>query len=269
MSPAPADETRRLLPQHARLIDRAVERFSSEPGLLALVVGGSVAHGLARPDSDVDFMLVLEDAEAARRPAPMFADVDLADYDGGYADVKVVARSFIDEVAERGSEPARWAFQDAFAAWSRDESVAAAMARAAAYPEGERAEKLHDFVGHAVISTWYLGEAERRADPYLAQYASSHVVLYAGRAVLAQNRMLFPFHKWFLHELERAPEKPPEMLEGVRRLLGAPTTDAATLLVARVKELTGVDPTIGESAASFMRRTEWAWRDGPAPFGES
>lgn len=214
-------------------------------------------------------MFVLEDDAAARRPAPTFADLELADYDGGYADVKIVARSFVDEVAERGSEPARWAFQDAFAAWSCDDGVEEAMAAAATYPEDERERKLHDFSGHAVIAAWYLGEAARRDDPYLTHYASSHVSLYVGRAVLAHNRMLFPFHKWFLTELERAPAKPPGLVGDIRGLLATPTAERAKAIVAAVQDLTGIRPTIGESAASFMRRTEWAWRDGPAPFAES
>jgi hypothetical protein len=228
-----------------------------------------VAHGLARPDSDVDLMLVLEDAEAERRPAPAFADASLADYEGGYADVKVVARSFLDEVAERGSEPARWAFRDTFAAWSCDGGIDAALAAAAAYPEAEREQKLRDFVGHAAIAAWYLGEAEKRGERYLTLYASTRLVLYGGRAVLAWNRRLFPFHKWFLHELGQCAERPDGLDELVAELLEAPTTAAAERLVAAVQGFTGLHPTLGESAASFVRRTEWSWREGGAPFDES
>lgn len=233
------------------------------------MVGGSVAHGLARPDSDVDFIFVLDDDEIERRQAVTFADQAVADYEGGYADVKLVTPSFIEEVAERGSEPARWAFRDAFTVWSRDGSIDVGLAAAAAYPEAEREQKLHDFVAHAAIAAWYLGEAQKRDDLYLTQYASTHLVLYAGRSILAHNRMLFPFHKWFMAELERAPERPAGLLELCHELLRAPTTAAAGQLVTDVQDFTAIHPTIGESAASFMRRTEWGWRAGGAPFSES
>jgi hypothetical protein len=183
--------------------------------------------------------------------------------------VKLVAYSFLAEVAESGSEPARWAFQDAFAVWSRDDAIDGALAAAAAYPAAERDQKLRDFVAHAAIAGWYLGEAQKREDPYLTQYATSHLVLYAGRAVLAHNRMLFPFHKWFLHEVERAPERPERLLDQVYELLRSPTSAAASQLVADVQDFTGIHPTMGENAASFMRRTEWSWRAGGAPFEES
>lgn len=233
------------------------------------MVGGSVAHGLARPDSDVDFFFVVDDAEIERRPALTFADRAVADYEGGYADVKLVTPGFMEEVAERGSEPARWAFRDAFAVWSRDDTIDASLAAAAEYPEAEREEKLRDFVAHAAIAAWYLGEAQKREDPYLTQYASSRLVLYAGRAVLAHNRMLFPFHKWFMSELARAPERPERMLDLAHELLHAPAVPVAAQLVSDVQDFTGIHLTIGESAASFVRRTEWSWRAGGAPFDES
>lgn len=245
-----------------------MERFSSEPGMLAVLVGGSVAHGLARPDSDVDFMLVLDDEAAARMPETFF-DASAADYDGGYADFKAFGRGFLDEVAERGSEPARWAFEDAIVAWSGDDGVEGAVRAAAAYPETEREQKLRDLVGHAGIAAWYVGEAERRGEPYLTQWSSVQTVLYAGRVVLAHNRCLFPFHKWFLHALEAVPERPPALMADVHELLAAPRRETATRLVEGVQELTGLRPPIGESALSFARRTELAWRTGSAPFAES
>jgi Nucleotidyltransferase domain len=237
--------------------------------VLAVVVGGSVAHGLARPDSDVDLMLVLEDGELERRPALTFGDADVADYDGGYADVKLVARSFLDEVAERGSEPARWAFEDAFVVWSCDDGIEAALAAACAYPEAGVEQRLLDFVSHAAIAAWYVGEGVKRGDPYLTQYAAWHAVLYAGRAVLAHNRRLFPFHKWFMHALERAPERPARLLDDAYALLRAPDLETAKRVAADVQDFTGLHPTISESAASFMRRTEWSWRAGGAPFEDS
>jgi hypothetical protein len=183
--------------------------------------------------------------------------------------VKIVGRSFLDDVADHGSEPARWAFEGAFTAWSCDDTVAPALTAAARYPEHEREVKLRDFISHATIAAWYLDEAARRVDPYLTAYASSRLVLYAGRAVLAVNRLLFPFHKWFLHEVERASEKPPGFLDDVRALLREPTSELAWRIVAGVQELTGLHPTLGESAASFVRRTEWSWRAGGAPLDES
>ncbi|MGA9762789.1 MAG: nucleotidyltransferase domain-containing protein [Gaiellaceae bacterium] len=263
---------RELLPQHERLIARACERFSSEPELLGLIVGGSVAHGLATPSSDLDVMLVFSDAAAAERleqgELAIFDDT-LADYEDGYLDGKVIGLGFIDEVAARGSEPARWAFQDAFVAFSRVEGLEARIAAAAAYPEQEREEKLRDFASHAMLMEWFMREADKRHDRYLAVFAGSRLALYAGRTVLALNRMLYPYHKWFLHELERAPRKPAGLLAQIDALLAAPGIDAAAELAGSVVAFAQLDLTMQEAVWRFMRRSEWNWRFGPPPLEDA
>jgi predicted nucleotidyltransferase len=261
---------RELFPQHERLIARATERFRADPATLAVIVGGSVAHGVARPDSDVDLMLLVPDEELERRgEALTFADDELADYEGGYVDVKLVSPGFLAEVAERGSEPARWAFTDAFPVWSQVPELDGMLDAASAYPEHERDEKLAQFVKHLVLAAWFLREAAKRADPYLTTYAASKVTLYAGRAVLAYNRLLFPFHKWFMHELRRAPEQPAELLPLIETLLREPRHEDAQRLVETVQQFTGLQPTIRECADAFLLRTEWSWRGGLAPLDES
>ncbi len=263
---------RDLLSQHERLIARACELFSPDPELLGLVVGGSVAHGLATPSSDLDVMLVFSEAEAAARiergQLTIFDDT-LADYEGGYLDGKVMSLSFIDEVAESGSEPARWAFEDAFVAFSRVEGLEARIAAAAAYPEAEREEKLRDFVSHVMLMEWFMREAEKRRDRYLATFAGSRLALYAGRAVLALNRMLYPYHKWFLHELERAPSKPDDLLAQIDALLVTPSNETAGALSATVTTFANLDLTMPEAVSRFMRRSEWNWRGGCPPLEDA
>jgi len=263
---------RTLLPQHERLIARACERFSPDPDLLALVVGGSVAHGLASPESDLDLMLVYSDAAAAARheqgELAIFDDT-LADYEGGYLDAKVISPAFIDEVARHGSEPARWAFEDAFVAFSRVEGMEERIAAAAAYPEQEREEKLRDFVAHVMLMEWFMCEAERRSDRYLASFAGSRLALYAGRTVLALNRLLYPHHKWFLWQLERAPSKPDGLLEQIDAVLATPTSETASELASNVTAFSALDLPMSEAVSRFIRRSEWNWRDGDPPLEDA
>jgi hypothetical protein len=261
-----------LMPQHERLIAAACEQFAAEPALLGLIVGGSVAHGLALPGSDLDVMLVLEEEEAAaraQRDELTICDETLADYEGGYLDGKFITRGFISEVAERGSEPARWAFEDAFVAFSRVDGLQAQVQAAAAYPEHEREQKLRDFVGHVMMMEWFMREAESRDDRYLAGFAATRLVLYAGRTVLTQNRMLYPYHKWFLRQLERAPEKPEGLLARVDAVLATPTLQTAVQLAQCVCGFAALEMTMQEATARFTRRSEWNWRNGPAPLDDA
>lgn len=217
-------------------------------------------------------MLVLTDAEAAARveqgQLTVFDDT-LADYEGSYLDGKVITLTFIEEVAEYGSEPARWAFEDEFVAFSRVEGLEARIAAAAAYPEKEREEKLRDFVSHVMLMEWFMREAEKRRDRYLASFAGSRVALYAGRVVLALNRILYPYHKWFLYQLERAPSKPDGLLAQIDALLATPSIDTAGELAGSVTTFANLDLTMREAVTRFMRRTEWNWRNGRPPLEDA
>ena len=217
-------------------------------------------------------MLVFTDAEAEtrlERGELMIFDDTLADYEGGYVDGKVTTLAFIDEVAERGSEPARWAFEDAFVAFSRVSGLEARIAAAAAYPEREREEKLRDFVSHVMLMEWFMAEAEKRHDRYLATFAGSRLALYAGRTVLAANRLLYPYHKWFLYRLERAPAKPDGLLARIDALLAKPTSETAHELAKSVTAFAALDIPMTEAVARFTRRSEWNWRDTRPPLEDA
>ena len=58
-----------MRPHHQHAVDLLSAHFQADPDCIALVIGGSVAHGLEREDSDVDFMLVMTDEAYARAAA--------------------------------------------------------------------------------------------------------------------------------------------------------------------------------------------------------
>ena len=112
--------SRQIAGQHQRAIDRLAEAYKDDNRFVALIIGGSVAKGYARPDSDVDFMIVATDGEFARRDAAndLFINRrDLCDYDGGFVDGKVIDLAYLRDVAGFGNEPSRAAFQGAFTAF--------------------------------------------------------------------------------------------------------------------------------------------------------
>ena len=71
---------------HQRAIDRLADAYRGDPEFLGLIIGGSVAKGFARDDSDVDFMIVATDESFERRLADRDLFInrrDLTDYEGG------------------------------------------------------------------------------------------------------------------------------------------------------------------------------------------
>jgi hypothetical protein len=120
-----------------------------------------------------------------------------------------------------------------------------------------------------MLMEWFMGEADKRSDRYLATFAGSRLVLYAGRVVLAVNRMLYPYHKWFLHRLGQAPLKPEGLIAQIEAVLADPCAETAQGLAASVVSFSGIELEMGEAVSRFVHRSEWNWRGGRAPLEDA
>ena len=56
-----------MLKHHEESMKRLIDYYSAMEGVIAVVVGGSVMHGNARPDSDLDAIIVVTQAEYEKR----------------------------------------------------------------------------------------------------------------------------------------------------------------------------------------------------------
>src|SRR5512147_2929843 len=109
---------------HSQTIQNVKEYFQREPEVLALLLSGSIAHGFEKPTSDVDIMIILSEADYQKhfqRGQVTFFNTELATYAGGYIDGKYISLDFVKQVMERGSEPARFAFEGCQVLFSRIE----------------------------------------------------------------------------------------------------------------------------------------------------
>ena len=126
-----------VLDHHRATIERATARLRARDDVLGVLVGGSIAHGFATATSDVDLLIVVSDADWDRRLAAgdtTELDRESATYEGGYVDGKYTSLGFIRDVAERGSETTRFAFDGVTVAWSRLDGLEEAVDAAARYP---------------------------------------------------------------------------------------------------------------------------------------
>jgi hypothetical protein len=257
-----------VLDHHRQAVERLTAKLSSNPDFVAALLVGSIVRGTERPDSDVDLILLATDEEYARRQASgelLYRNFEVCDYPGGYAEGKVHSVSYVEEVAERGSEPARSAFAGARILCSRMDGLEALLERVTAYPEAERLDKIRSFLAQLVIHHWYIGEAERRDDRYLLLRSTSQFALFAGRLVLAHNRILFPYHKWFMHDLRGAPDQPAELIPALERLLAQPGRENANTLLGCILTFREWEGDLSRAAEQFATDTEQSWLRGQAP----
>jgi predicted nucleotidyltransferase len=258
-------------PHHAQAIDGFVARYAAQEEFVALLLVGSLAHGFASPASDVDVMLVATDEEFRRRERERrlaFVERDLCAYPGGYVDVKVTAPSQLRRVADRGSDPARYAFKDAGILASRDPGLRELLARVERFPLEHKAMRERRFLCQVLAWTWYMGQAEAHGDAYLTAVATQKLALFSCRVVLNRNEILFPYHKWLLRETTRAPLQPEGFEPCLRGLLGRPSLAAAQRLQDGVLEFAGAASAGLDWPMQFMVDSELNWLHHEAPIDD-
>ncbi|KAK4202082.1 hypothetical protein QBC40DRAFT_322290 [Triangularia verruculosa] len=212
---------------HEASIAKIKAHFKADTTVLGLILTGSLAHGFDRPDSDVDVLIVVSEDDFARRLETgnlTMVSHDLCTYLGGFVDAKYTSLSLINQTAEKGSEPARWAYDGAKVLFSRFDppSILEDSIKNIPFYQSEGKEnRIMRFRVQLQIWRWYCSEGRKKNNPYLLNVAASKLVLFGGRLILAHNEILYPFHKWFLRVLGDAPEKP----EGVMELVDMVSRD--------------------------------------------
>jgi predicted nucleotidyltransferase len=257
---------------HRAAIERLEDRFAQEPDFPALIVGGSIVKGIARPDSDVDVYLVATDErfERCRQERDhFFISGDFTDYEGGYVDGKIISLKFLHDVADRGSEPARWAFVGAQIVYSRILEVEELVRRIVVFPKEQRRDKIESFFSQVRVLRWFIDEAEKRNDRYLLLRSAADMALFAGRLALIDNEIFFPSHKWFMREVRQATRKPDPLCDLMDAVLQNPCAETAAQLEQCV--IAHYDPglTWTQILTRFMADSEWNWLSGGPPIQDS
>lgn len=262
-----------MLPHHAESIRNLVEAMEPDPDILALILGGSIAHGFARADSDIDVSIVVATADYQRRNREnrlTYYDRTLCTYPDGYIDGKYVDLDFLHRVAATGSDPARYAYQDAHVLFSRLPELPEVLKAISRYPVAEKQQRIDRFAAQLLAWRWYYTEAIGKQSRYLEILALQKLVLFTCRIVLAANELFFPFHKWLLRVTGTASHRPPDLLDGIEKLL---TDHSVARVDAHVRDLFqfyGIDYEHTDAVWStlFMKDTELAWLQGPPPIDD-
>ena len=257
-----------MYPHHSQTIQNVTAYFQRDPEIQALLLSGSVAHGFQSPTSDVDIMIFVSEEDYQKRSQSgelHFFNTDLCTYEGGYIDGKYLSLHFIQQVLGKGSEPARFAFEGSQVLFSRVPGLAEDVCRIPAYPLAEKPERIERFYAQFEAWHWYCGEALKQGNSYLLGTAVSKLVLFGGRLLLAHNEMLYPYHKWFLRVLDKAQDKPADLMAGIQSLTASPTAETIEAFYETVKRFQPWSDHPYSWPAQFMLDSELNWLDGKTP----
>ncbi|WP_248928685.1 nucleotidyltransferase domain-containing protein [Paenibacillus hamazuiensis] len=261
-----------LREHHRNAVIHLAERVRNDPDFLAVVIIGSVAKGIAREDSDIDCYIVAKDevfAERRERDDLFFNEREGCNYPGGYYDGKIVNYDFIKAAAEKGSEPTRASFEGGFVPFTRISGLGELVDTIAVYPEHQRERNFADFYAQVALYGGYFAKRALALDnTYLLMHSVSQVALFAGRLILAYNRILFPCHKSLKHALEKAPAKPDDYMKLHDEMLMNPTKETIDAFMKCIRTFHdwGIDSK--KTVSRFVENNEWNWLEGEPPLSD-
>jgi predicted nucleotidyltransferase len=259
-----------LKTHHREAIKKFSNHINQNNNYLALIIGGSIAKGYERDNSDIDVMLIVSEEDFQRylrRNRLIYYTDQFCNYPGGYIDGKIISEGYLRLVAEKGSEVARSAFIGSWIEFSKIPELESLLKTIPVYPKHEKQDKIEKFYAQFEYNKWAIEDALKLNNKYLLNRCVADLILFGGRLILAYNEILYPYHRWFLRTLEGAPEKPNDLIKNLNDLLESHTSVNVQKFYDSIK-------TFREWKSkqmwpfTFMRDTELAWIEGKTYIGD-
>lgn len=233
-----------MYPHHERALESLKAYFAKEPGVIAVIFGGSVAKGLERPDSDIDAMVIVTDERYEELKAQnQLAQVifGYCDYEGGYFDIKYMTKGYLAAAADHGSEPTRNSFLKSRCLMTTDPEIPELVEKVQTFQKQEKNEKQLSFYAALSLNAGYFWNFIEE-DPLLKARTVSDIAFFTLRLLLEDQEVLFPCAKSLLKTVEQLEHKPEGVLDCCRAFLENPCEQTREAFTRPVLEFISFRP---------------------------
>lgn len=249
---------------HRESLEIMQKYFEMDPEVIALIFGGSVAKECARPDSDLDAMVVVSDEVYERLEAENNTTRTVSGkctYERGYWDLKYMTKSYLSEAAEKGSEPTRNSFMKSRVLFSRDPEIPGIVERIPVFQKREKEEKMLSFYADFCLNYYYFLKG-CQVDGYMRLHAISEIIYCLYRIILQENEVFFPCNRRLEETVAGISERTKQFTVIGRKLAESQTMEDADAFVLCFREISGYQPPEEYSRVltQYTRDFEQWWR---------
>lgn len=242
-----------------------LKKYCKEQGWTAAILGGSIAKGTERENSDIDVMAVLSPEDYAKKAEAKATSetVDgLCTYPEGYFDIKYMTKEYLIDLAEKGSEPARSGFVKAKIIFSEDDDIEQIITAIPVFQEREREEKLLSFYSDFWLNYYYFLKL-CQIDGYMKMRTIAEIIYSLYRLVLQENRILFECNRRLEQQVESISDETAGLVGLARILEASQTIDDADRFVEKFFDITKYIPPqdINEILTTYSRDFQEWWRE--------
>jgi hypothetical protein len=177
-----------------------------------------------------------------------------------------VTLDYLDRAAERGDEPCRASFESARVAWSRINGLEERLAHITHLSDDEWTDREARFIAHARLQAWYfIPQAHALGNTFLSQHAAVHLVMAAGRALLACNRVLFKAPKYLESAVAALARIPDGYAPLAAAVLATPSPNTSSALMAALEGFHDWPLSAAATLSRYVEDNELAWLTGALP----
>ena len=256
---------------HQESIDNFVNDYKNVTSVLAILLGGSLAHGFAMKNSDIDLLIIVdkESYEYRKKENKLtFCNFSHCTYEDGYIDCKCIDYNFLKLVAQKGSDAARYAFKDAKILFSRRDDLSEILRDIERYPLSKKEDRIKRFAAQLLAWKWYYSEAVKKQNTYLMYLAIQKSVLFGTRLILTINELLYPYHKWMLRVLEKAQNKPDNIIERINDLYANHSIEKVNSFCDDLFSFANLDQNDFDWGNYFLKDNELNWIEHEPPIDD-
>ncbi|MBN2535423.1 MAG: hypothetical protein JXB88_21270 [Spirochaetales bacterium] len=253
---------------HQEAINIFLDRYKHDGTVLAILLGGSIAHGFSVYDSDIDLSIIVSEKEFRKRKNEnnlAFSIRDICSYENGYIDCKVADIDFLKKISIKGSDPARYAYKDNILLYSKIDNLQKILTDISMFPVDKIEERRNRFASQLLAWKWYYSEGVKKGNNYLEILALQKIVLFSCRIILNENQLLYPYHKWMLKVLETAKNKPQNILDKINTIIEKPSMEIIDSYCKEILSFIDFTEKTIDWPNYFLQDSEQNWIEHEAP----
>lgn len=248
---------------HEESINNMIDYFKQQ-GAVALILSGSVAKGTERADSDIDGIVVLTEEEyefKEKNHATTEAVNGLCTYEGGYFDIKYMTKKYLQELAKKGSEPARNAFHKARILFSNDAEINEILSLIPVFQANEKEEKLLSFYSDFWMNYYYFLKC-CSLEGYMKMRTIAEMIYASCRILLQEHEILFDCNRRLEEQVKSISNETAQLVAVAGKLEKSQDMQDADAFVEKFLNITTYIPPldINEVLTTYSKDFQEWWR---------
>lgn len=200
---------------HSESIENMIKHYRENAEIKALFLIGSVATGTERPDSDIDAVAIVSQEYCDyKKNNEGLEEVyyGKCTYEGGYFNIHYMSREHLVKLAESGSEPMRNMFCSAYVLFCDEQDLSELAAAIPVFQKNEAEKKKFRFYCTMKMFHNYFWKC-CKPEGFMRHHVAGGIIYNLYRLILLENEVLFPSVRKLEDYVNRAPNKPENIIE--------------------------------------------------------